>query len=145
VGLSAADLSGFSLEGVPRTVDLPTPLPVVVYFFSPSCAWCERNWANVEALSRAASHRYRVVAVSTERSLKAYVTERRLTVDVLEGLDERVRRSFGFTLTPHTIVVSPEGLITHDWRGAFTPRVERQVEELFDILLPGVAPAVARR
>ena len=141
IGTAAPPLVGFSLSGAPREVGLRTGVPTLVYYFSPTCVWCERNWENIRSLTLAAGAKYRLVAVSSARGLKKYMDDRRLTVDVVEGIGENTRSRFGFGGTPHTVVVSGEGVITHDWRGAFTPRTERQIEDLFDVALPGVLPA----
>ncbi len=42
-----------SPAGQRRSVRFDAGLPTVVYFFSPTCGWCERNWDNVLALSAA--------------------------------------------------------------------------------------------
>jgi len=48
--------------------------PVLFYWFSPSCSWCEANLANFKALSSQAQGKYRFVAVSSAplTELKAY-------------------------------------------------------------------------
>jgi hypothetical protein len=139
MGRQAIAIGGYSLDGAAVNVEFRGAVPTVIYYFSPTCGWCERNWTNVKALSGSANGRYRVIAVTSARGLRAYVDSRHLEVDVIEGMSENTRRSFAFGGPPHTLVVSPEGLVTHEWRGAYTPRMERQIEELFGILLPGVA------
>lgn len=138
IGQSVAGLDGFSASGAPVHIALRGGLPTVVYFFSPTCSWCERNWANVQALAARALDRYRVLAVTASRGTAAYLRSRGIEVDVLEGISDNMRKDLGLSGTPHTLVISSEGLITHDWRGAYTPRVERQIEELLGVVLPGV-------
>lgn len=141
VGRRVETITGFSLAGAPRQVTLRDGVARLVYYFSPTCGWCERNWLNVQALVSGAAGRYRLVLVSSSRAVDSYVRARHLDgIDVVEGIDEGTRQAFGFSGTPHTIMVSGDGLITHDWRGAYTPRTERQIEELFDVPLPGVVP-----
>lgn len=142
IGQRIETLNGFSVTGVPLTIALRGSIPTVVYFFSPTCAWCERNWPNIEALRAGAKGRYRLLAVTASRGTADYMRSRRIQVDVLEGLGENIRKDLGFSATPRTLVVSTEGTVTHDWRGAFTPRIERQVLDLFGITLPGVLPKV---
>jgi len=139
IGRRPAALEGYALTGSPLKISLRTTVPTVIYFFSSACGWCERNWNNIAALDRAAGGRYRVIAVSSERGLREYLESRHVGVDVIEGINENTRRDFGFSGTPHTLVVSSDGLVTHEWRGAYTPRIERQIEDLFDIGLPGLA------
>jgi len=139
----AAPVAGFSMAGLPLELAPRGDVPTVLYYFSPTCSWCDRNWDNIGALVAAANGRYRVVAVSTTRGLREYADTRGLNLDVIEGISENTRQAFGFTSTPHTLVVSTEGVITHEWRGAFTPRIERQIEQLFGIELPGIRSAPA--
>jgi hypothetical protein len=138
VGVSVRSLSGFSIDEQKREVDLAAGTPTVVYLFSPTCGWCDVNWPNVETLAKASAGYYRVVAVTTRRGLREYVQTRRLQVDVLEGLDDNSQQAFGAGFTPRTIIVAADGQITHDFRGAYTPRIERQIENVFGVLLPGV-------
>jgi len=137
VGRTVKSLTGLSLDGSPVDISLRADRPTVVYFFSSKCKFCDMNWTNIQALASAAMGRFRVVAVSTERGLRGYLAARHVTVEVLEGISDNTRESFGFSGTPHTVVVSFEGLVTHEWRGAYTPRMQRQIEDLFDVALPG--------
>ena len=140
VGKSIDSISGFALGGEARTLSLRAPIPTLVYYFSPTCTWCERNWMNVAALRDGARGRFRVILVSSSRALREYVLSHQLDLEVIEGIGDNTRTSLGLVATPQTVVVAPTGLVTHDWRGAYTPRMERQIEELFDISLPGLLP-----
>jgi hypothetical protein len=141
IGRLVPDLSGHSVTGDPRRLAFRGGLPTVVYFFSPSCPWCERNWPNVEALNKGAGKHYRLIAVSSATNLKKYLEQRQLTIDVIEGLSDDDVASFGFSGTPHTVVVSADGQVTTEWRGAFSARIERQLEAQFQVVLPGIRPA----
>src|SRR5262245_33290440 len=63
VGTSVPALSGRSLQQTPLRIDYEQP--TVVYYFSPTCAWCARNWSNVKALANGIHDRYHFVGVST--------------------------------------------------------------------------------
>lgn len=150
VGHQVVPLEGFSTDGVPVLRPVARDVPTVLYYFSPTCTWCDRNWDNIRALDRGTQGRYRVVLVTRARGVRQYLAERGLNLDVVEGISESVVEAYRLNGTPQTVVASIEGIITHDWRGAFTPRIERKIEELFGVLLPGVvlpvgpAPASAR-
>ena len=152
VGHQVVPLVGFSLEGVPVLRPVATDVPTLLYYFSPTCGWCERNWDNLRALDRGAQGRYRVVLVTRARGVAQYMKEHGLQLEVVEGISEAVVEAYKFSGTPQTLVASIEGTVSHDWRGAYTPRIERQIEELFGVLLPGIvlpvnaapAPAPAR-
>jgi hypothetical protein len=138
VGQKVVPLDGFSLDGLPVHRTVARDVPTVLYYFSPTCTWCERNWENVRALNQAANGQYRVVLLTRVRGVRDYLKQHNLEIDVVEGISESVVSGYRLSGTPQTLVASIEGLVTYDWRGAFTPRIERQIEELFGIALPGV-------
>lgn len=143
IGRMALPVQGYSRFGEKREFTFKRGRPTVLYFFSPTCVWCERNWPNIQSLVSSSAGRYDVVLVSASRELDEYLRSRNLTVDVLEGISENSRQHFGLSATPQTVVVSPEGIISHVWSGAYTARPKRQLEELFAISLPGLAGSVA--
>lgn len=128
-------------DGGDISVALDRGTPTLVYFFSPACAWCERNWANIQAIADAADGRYRVVAVTSEADLSAFSQKHPLkNVQVFGGLSQESHDKLGFTGTPHTLVVSAQGIVSHEWAGAFQGASVRQLEELFNVVLPGLSP-----
>ncbi|HUR21420.1 MAG TPA: hypothetical protein VMZ90_11465 [Vicinamibacterales bacterium] len=139
VGRRVVPLEGFSPEGTPVLRDVARDVPTVLYYFSPTCVWCDRNWDNIRALEGGAQGRYRVVLVTRARDVRQYLSERGLALEVVEGISDTVVEAYRFNGTPQTVVASIEGVVSHEWRGAFTPRIERQLEELFGIYLPGIA------
>lgn len=137
-GTTAGTVVGASADGQVTTLRLNRGLPTVLYYFSSSCRWCERNWQNVAELSRRAGGRYRVVAVTAEAEMGSFLKDRAPGLEVLEQLSPETVQAFGFRGTPHTVVVGPDGIITHEWRGAYTDRIARQISELFGVVLPGL-------
>lgn len=140
IGKRAIPISGFTPNGQSVTIGFDDRRPTVLYYFSATCGWCERNWANIKALDSASAGRYRLVALAADRGLADYARRHELELEVIEGISENVRTAYAFYGTPHTVVVDADGMVTHEWRGAFNPRIERQVEELFGLKLPGLAP-----
>jgi hypothetical protein len=138
IGQEATPVAGTSTQGQRATVMFDDHRPTVLYYFSPTCSWCEKNWANVRALHDGAAGRYRLVAVTSERGLEEYARRHQLALDVIEGISEDVRAAYVFYGTPHTVVVDASGVVTHEWRGAFNARIARQIEDLFGVSLPGV-------
>jgi len=141
VGRVAASFTGVAPDGSSKAIRFDDGRPTVLYYFSPACAWCERNWANVQALADASSDRYRFVAVALESDLKAFVTTRGFQFDVVGGIAPETKAAFGFGGTPHTVVVSAQGRISNEWLGAFDGRNQRSIETFFDLALPGLLPA----
>jgi len=40
--------------------------------------------------------------------------------------------------TPNTLVISPEGRVLKNWRGAYMDDLQREVEQYFEVELPGI-------
>ncbi len=139
VGTKAVPIQARTSEGLSTRVVFDANLPTVLYYFSPTCGWCDRNWTNIEALAASAKGRYRVVAVTSAQDVRAYVERHKLSVEVLEALPDDVLQAYRFTATPHTVVVDAHGLVTHEWRGAFRNRIANQIEDLFGVVLPGLS------
>jgi thiol-disulfide isomerase/thioredoxin len=144
LGRSPARLTGASLDGQPQTITFTSDRPTVLYFFSPTCGWCERNWPNIEAIARRSEGRYRLVAVTQATGLKAFAEARGLSLEILEGVSADATRGLELGGTPHTLVVSSAGRITHEWIGVFDGRVKQSLEDFFEIELPGLRPAPAK-
>jgi len=117
-----------------------TGVPTVLYYFSPSCRWCNRNWANVEHLAAATRGRYRFVAVTTAADVRAVIAAHRLDVEVLGALDESRRRALGLGGTPQTVVISPQGVVQNVWVGAFADKTADEIGRFFTTRLPGLTP-----
>ena len=144
LGTKAKSFEGRTPDGRAIEVGFDARVPTVIYYFSTKCGWCERNWANIEALAASANGRYRVVAVTAEGGIKGYLKGRDPRVEFVEGLHEQALQAYRFTATPHTVVVDGSGLVTHEWKGAFMNRIANQVEDLFDVALPGVSAPAGR-
>jgi peroxiredoxin len=145
VGDVAVPVSGFSRSQEAITVTFNDPLPTVLYYFSTTCGWCDKNWDNIKALNASAAGRYRLVGLTADRGLESYASRHGLDFEIVEGISENIRTAYSFYGTPHTVVVDGEGRITHDWRGAFNPRIERQIGDLFAINLPGLSTSTDGR
>jgi hypothetical protein len=118
----------------------PEDLPTILYFFSPTCGWCERNWNNIAALERLTRGRYRFVPLSTTADVQRIRTQHGITFEIYSGLSDASRRAHGFAGTPHTIVVSNTGRVLKAWAGAYNDQVRREIEAYFQVGLPGLAP-----
>jgi len=139
-GTMAPVLEVTTLDGQPRTIDF-SGRTTVLYYFSPECGWCEKNWLNVKALIAGTHNRVRFIGLSTTSQVEEYLAERRLGFEVYTGLDLETVRAYGFGGTPQTVVISPEGIVKHVWAGAYGDRVQREIEETFGFALPGLPKA----
>jgi hypothetical protein len=144
IGSAAPSLSVTTLSGEPIEISFAGN-PTILYYFSPKCVWCERNWLNLKALSAAVAGRYRVVGLSTSADVTTYATDRGLPFEIYAGLTPEVTRAYHFGGTPHTVLISGTGRVERSWAGAYTPRVQREIEATFGIVLPGLQSPVATR
>jgi hypothetical protein len=132
-------LSGEDGRGI-DLVDVAGGRHTILYYFSPTCVWCVRDWPVIIALEHQVRSRFRFVAISTARS----GNDPRVPASIraaIHGVEERDRRLLGFTGTPSMVVVSPEGRIQRAWVGAFTDGIRRELERYFSIALPPLVEA----
>jgi hypothetical protein len=141
VGRAVPDVDGYAPDGRRVSHRMRDGRPTVLYYFASTCAWCQRNWDNLNALTQGTEGRFRILAVTAERNMAGDVAKHRIQAEVVEGVPAPILASFGFQNAPHLVVVSPEGVVSAEWLGAPTPRMERQIEAAFDVLLPGLSPA----
>ncbi len=144
IGRPLTSLTAVDLAGTRVTRALNDGTPTVLYHFSSTCAWCERNWTNVEALSKSAEGRYRVVAVTMDDDIPRWLSDSATSIEWLRGLEPSEAVALSLGGTPHTLIVGGDGVVTHDWPGAYTKRLARQVEDTFGIVLPGLVPMRAQ-
>jgi peroxiredoxin len=113
--------------------------PTVLYVFSPSCVWCERNLPNVKALVQQRGKAYRFVGLSlSAEGLAEHARAQGLPFPIYSNLSAETIRQYGLGVTPQTIVVSPEGRVLQTWRGAYGGPTLKAVERYFEATLPGL-------
>ena len=120
--------------------------PTILYWFSPTCAWCEKNAKNFEALAEQAGVRYRFVPVSVAppADLAAYAKRRGITVP-LYSIDRQTAKSYGFFGTPTTMRLSPTGKVLNVWSGAYDTVRVKQLEQAAGVHLAGPIEVSKRR
>jgi hypothetical protein len=139
VGAVVGPINVRTIDGTRVTLAFTSSrMPTILYYFDPSCRWCERNWNNVVTLAGATQARYRFVAISTATELQPFVARQRLPVEVYGGLDPADRRAMGLGGTPHTVVLSADARVLASWVGAFDTRVQDKVQRYFGVALPGL-------
>jgi len=133
--IPALDLQ--TLDGRPVRLDF-TNQPTILYYFSPKCGWCEKNWRNIKALAAGTERRYRFAAISSVADVKTFALERQLPFDVYTGLTPDAAKTLHFSGTPHTVIVSSRGTVEWAWAGAYTRTNQPDIEQRFGIVLPGI-------
>ena len=114
-------------------------LPTLLYVFTPACGWCAKNISNLRTLAEQTKGRYRVVGLSlSSDSLREYVAKHDLHFPIYTGLSPQVVVSYRLGGTPQTILVSDEGKLLHEWKGAYMGSTKKEIEEYFDVRLPGI-------
>ncbi len=116
--------------------------PAVLYVFSPSCVWCERNLDNAEAVRTGTGDKFEFVAIAfDDKGLGDYIQKRHLPWTIATGLSPEVRAAYGISATPETIVVDVGGRVHSAWIGAYGDSVAREVQGVLGVTLPGLRPA----
>lgn len=139
-GMKVESVTAVAVDGKPVTISYEdSDKPTVFYVLSPSCVWCERNQANIDKLAELKGNDFRFIGLSlVEPGLKEYLEEHQLRFPTYTRLTSEAINSLGLGGTPQTIVISPEGRVLKSWRGAYTEQVQPELEEFFQIRLPGL-------
>jgi len=112
--------------------------PVLLYVFSPACAWCRRNLGNLKALSSQANARYRLVGLSTTTTgLADYVRDNDLKFPIYSN-GKTGGHDFAVDETPEAALVSADGTIKEAWAGAYSGALQGYVEAKLGVHLPGL-------
>jgi len=113
--------------------------PTVVYVFSPTCVWCERNTDNLTAILSAGRGKVNFVGISLSPDVKDYLASRPMPgMEIIVEPSPATLRSYLLASTPQTIVVAPNGEVLKNWLGAFTGGTGKEVESYFGTTLPGL-------
>ena len=139
-GMKVESVAAVALDGKPVTISYQdSDKPTVFYVLSPSCVWCERNQANIDKLAELKGNDFRFIGLSlVEPGLKEYLEKHRLKFPTYTRLTSKAIDSLGLGGTPQTIVISPDGRVLKIWRGAYIEQVQPELEEYFQIRLPGL-------
>jgi hypothetical protein len=120
--------------------------PLLLYVFTTHCPWCLRNVANINTLAAATPDRFRVAALALDSDVAAitrYVTANGLTPPVYARLSAQTFEAYGFGAVPLTLVISPDGHLLQRWHGAYTGASQREIEDFFNVTLPGLMTSPA--
>jgi hypothetical protein len=139
VGKEAGVIHAWSTEGRPTNLAINEgSRPALVYIFSPTCGWCEKNYSNVVSLSKSVAGEYNVFWVTTDTFQHAsdYSHTKHCPFPVYGSVDDGTIRRLGLGATPETIVVTRENKVSHDWKGAWTASKRDEIEAFFHAKLP---------
>jgi hypothetical protein len=139
-GMSVQPITVTNLNGKQETIRYAdSDKPTVLYIFSPACSWCERNTKNINAIAELKGEAFRFIGLSlAEDDLPKYIESHRLGFPIYKGLAPESIQALRISGTPQTIIISPNGVVLKNWFGAFGARTQPEVEEFFNLRLPGL-------
>lgn len=140
IGSSLPPLQAWRSDGKPEAVEFTGQQPTVVYVFTPTCQWCDRNLDNLKALLTVATRTHRVIGLSLDPTLHDYVEKNELeNLPVYVNPSRDTMEAYMFGPTPLTLVISPSGRVLKSWVGAYGGAVKEDVEKYFRLELPGLS------
>jgi peroxiredoxin len=143
-GTAVPQIDTADVNGVATTVSFRGAGPTLLYVFSPQCGWCTRNVDNVKALTAQTQGRLRVVGLSLNQAgLAEHVAEHAFNFPVFVELAEHSAELLKVTGTPTSVLIDESGVVRKVWRGAYRPELQSELEQRFNVRLPGVRPALA--
>ena len=131
VGATLKPIAGTLANGSATSVSFGGSKPVVLYVFSPTCSWCERNLASISSLAERAGNRYRFVGISLPSSGKGHSPSFAFPVVLTSG-------AVPFRATPQTLVLDSGGRVVKSWMGAYIGNTKAEIEQYFSLELPNL-------
>lgn len=123
-GTKLPALEGNSIGG--ELVKLPyntDQRKTLVYVFTPTCPWCERNKPNWTAIAGSIDRsQFRVVGIDLSATVdEEYVRAQGLQLDhLLVKVDPKLIRDYQLTLTPQTLLIDSSGAVERVWTGLYS-------------------------
>ena len=141
-GVTLSAVSALGIDGESKTILCNTgDQPTVLYVFSPTCVWCDRNLNNIKALKNSIGQSHQFIGISLSgSSLNEYANLHQLDFPIYKRPSQEVIRQLDLGSTPQTIVISPQGKVLKNWVGAYGAS-KPEVESYFGVKLPGVTEA----
>jgi hypothetical protein len=116
-------------------------IPTVLYVFSPTCSWCNRNRPVIKQLATQAGTRYRFLAIAVNTAdIASYAEETNLGFPVYNNRSRAGQLTYGLSSTPQTLVVARDGKLLKRWKGAYVGKQKDDIEAFFAVKLNKVGP-----
>jgi hypothetical protein len=139
MGTAIPPVSALSINGGSHMLDLRGKQSTVLYYLSPTCSWCAKNYESIVALAGQASARYRfvgVVAGNDVAAVRRHLAEKPLPFEVYLVQDPGWFRGVGLTGTPTTLALDASARVRGSWVGAFLGDRRRDLETHFKVRFP---------
>lgn len=139
VGDHVPPIQGARPTGELATLDYSqSQMPIVLYVFTPQCPWCKKNIDNLHALAANSGKAYRLIGIAlNDKDLIPYIQKEDLGFPVFTHLDANTIRSYHFSETPDTIVISTKGQVLKIWRGAYQANTKEDIAKYLGMSFPG--------
>lgn len=139
VGTTLPTMSVVDVNGKASSVAFTGPQGTLLYVMSPSCIWCERNFANISKLAEAKGQSYRFVGISnSDKRLNEVLTRKALPFPVYVVKDQARMMQLGLEATPQLALIKPGGKVDKVWVGAWDAAAQEEIETMFAMSLPGL-------
>jgi hypothetical protein len=109
----------------------------LLYVFSPTCVWCERNLENIRTIVRVRSN-LRIVGVSLAPRIKEYLHAKQLLFEAILEPTPTTVMAYRLLITPSTFLISSNGKVIRAWPGAYQGPVAVDVSRVLRVSLPGL-------
>jgi peroxiredoxin len=113
-------------------------LPTILYVFSPSCHWCEKNFKLAVELYNSTKEKYNFVGLSIERDSSNSTDISNLQdipFPVYSNPSKENYEDYFFRVTPATYVISTDSSVINYWSGAYTENTKPEIEKALSIKL----------
>jgi peroxiredoxin len=140
LGAVVPPIEAKEMDGKVRIIEYASSaLPTILYVFTPPCGWCAKNVPNVNTLSEKTKGRYRIIGLSLSGTgLGEYVSKHGLQFPIYTDPSPAVVLSYRLAGTPETFLVSNDGKLIREWKGAYIGINKKEIEEYFGVELPGL-------
>jgi thioredoxin-related protein len=138
-GTTVSEITALGLDGESKLIAWNVAeQPTVLYVFSPTCVWCDRNLNNVKALKNGIGQSHRFIGISlSDSGLSEYLRSHQLDFPVYKQPSKEAIKQLDLGGTPQTIVISSQGKVLKNWVGAYGS-TKPEIETYFGVQLPGV-------
>jgi hypothetical protein len=91
---------------------------------------------------RPAKNSFRFIGLTlSDQNLATYLESHQLDFPIYKTVAPESIEMLGLASTPQTIVIRSDGKVLKNWVGAFTGRVQPEIEQFFNVRLPGLTEA----
>jgi len=129
------DLTGINDSNMPFSVFSQRPL--MIYYFSPHCPHCVKNYGNVQKMAKEYEQRgLASIAVAigsvSKRDILMFIEQQKGSIPFLQDANQEFSKKYGDGYVPRLYVVSPDGKIVRytDSGGDNIPNIKADIDKL---------------